>query len=175
MGNTQAYPVLRTTELPEALALAQELLMVASSYVSAACYLEAWARTETDLERLTALFPDARFQSYGKGGSKIPISVNMGLSTFGQAAEALRAGVDICPLYVLWHNMTWPRVPELGLEEEHKYAELEIACSSHDIYCETPAREHTVFIHSRHGDDGRVAWLASKVGARIVGPAQDGW
>ncbi|MFI6444956.1 hypothetical protein [Kitasatospora sp. NPDC050543] len=148
---------------------------IGGSYVPTDCYLDAWARTEADLERLTAAFPEARLKSFGKESGEFPVSVTVSLRTFGQVADALRIGVGICPLYVLWHNMTWPCVPELGLEQEHKYAELQIACNSHDIFCETPTPEHTVFLHSRHGDDERVAWLASKVGAQIAGPSELGW
>ncbi|MFB9576343.1 hypothetical protein [Streptomyces yanii] len=103
------------------------------------------------------------------------MSLSLGVSTFAQAREALDIWAGITSCYVLWHNLQWPSVPELGLGEEYKYAELQIACNSHDIYCEHWAAEHTVFIHARHGDDERAAWLAAQVDARVVGPAEFGW
>ena len=66
-------------------------------------------------------------------------------------------------------------MPELGLGEEYKYAELQIACNSRDIHGEAWAAEHTVFIHARPGDDERAAWLAAQVGARVVGHPEFGW
>lgn len=77
--------------------------------------------------------------------------------------------------YVLWHNLKWPSVPELGLAEEYKYAELQIACNSHDIYCDDLSTEHTVFVHSRPRDDARVTWLAEQTGTKVVGPPEFGW
>ncbi|GAA3481537.1 hypothetical protein GCM10018966_060680 [Streptomyces yanii] len=175
MGNTCAWPVLRTTDLAEALSLADRLLSVASWHEPSACYLDAWARTDDDLRRLTEALPGVRARSYGEGGAGLPVSLSLGVSTFAQAREALDIWAGITSCYVLWHNLQWPSVPELGLGEEYKYAELQIACNSHDIYCEHWAAEHTVFIHARHGDDERAAWLAAQVDARVVGPAEFGW
>jgi len=119
MGNTRAWPVSRTTDLAEALSLAEKLLSVASWHDPSGCYLVAWAHSDDDLRRLTEASP--------------------------------------------------------GVDEEYKYAELQIACNSHTIHCEDWAVEHTVFVHARPGDDARPDWLAAQVGSRVVGPAEFGW
>lgn len=175
MGNTRAWPVLRTTDLAEALSLADRLLSVASWYEPSSCYLDAWAHTESELRRLTDAFPGAEVTSYGAGGTGLPVNVSLGLQTIAQARDVLGTCVDITRCYVLWHNLKWPAVPELELEEEYKYAELEIACNSHDIHCEEWAPEHTVFVHARPGHDARADWLAAQVGVQVVGPAEFGW
>jgi hypothetical protein len=175
MGHTRAWPVLRTTDLAEALSLAQRLLSVASWYEPSGCYLDAWARNDDDLRRLTDAFPGVEVTSYGTDGADLPASVCLGAGTFAQVREALGTWADITRCYVLWHNLKWPSVPDLGLAEEYKYAELQIACNSHDIHCEEWAAEHTVFVHTRPGDDERVAWLAAQVDVRVDGPPEFGW
>ncbi|WP_330176588.1 hypothetical protein OG875_25665 [Streptomyces sp. NBC_01498] len=155
--------------------LAQELLSVALSYQAGGCYVDAWARDDDVLRRLTEARPASRVTWYGKGPGDFPAQVRLGVPAFEEAASALRAWADITRCYVLWHDMTWPAVPELGLDPEYKYAELEVACHSHDIHCEEWTAEHTVFVHARPGHDDRAAWLAARVGARVVGPAEFGW
>lgn len=175
MGNTCAWPVLRTTDLAEALRLAERLLAVASWYRPSSCYVDAWARTDDELRCLSVASPGARVERYGEGRTGVPASLCLDVGGFEQACEALGAWAGITRCYVLWHDLKWPAVPELGLGEEYKYAELQVACNSHDIHCEEWAPEHTVFIHARAGHDERVAWLAAQVDARVVGPSEFGW
>ncbi|MEU6762487.1 hypothetical protein ABZ916_08165 [Streptomyces sp. NPDC046853] len=175
MGNTQAWPVLRTTDLSEALDLAEKLLSVTASYEPDGCYVDAWARDEDVLRQLTDRNPAARVAWYGEGQTGFPANVQLGVSSVAEARAALVSWADVTRCYLLWCHMLWPEVPELGIGEEYKYAELEVACNSHDIHCEEWAAEHTVFVHARQGDDERAAWLAAQVGARVVGPSEFGW
>ncbi|MFJ6566372.1 hypothetical protein ACIQNU_03050 [Streptomyces sp. NPDC091292] len=175
MGNTRAWPVLRTTDLAEALTLAEKLLSVALWYRADGCYLDAWARDEDELRRLTEAHPGARVGWDGQADGEFPVAVSLSVPDFAQAGGALRTWADITRCYVLWHDLKWPAVPELGLDVEYKYAELQIASNSHDIYCNEWTAEHTVFIHARPGHDERAAWLAARAGARVVGPPEFGW
>ncbi|MDR6978357.1 hypothetical protein J2X68_005083 [Streptomyces sp. 3330] len=175
MGNTQAWPVLRSTDLDEALTLAERLLSVASWYDPEGCYLDAWAHDDAQLRRLTESAPTANVRWYGAPGDGPRASVSQPAPTVAQAGDALKTWAGITRCYLLWHDMKWPAVPELGLGEEYKYAELQVACNSHTIHCEEWAPEHTVFIHARPGHDERAAWLAAEVGAQVVGPPEFGW
>lgn len=176
MGNTRAWPVLRTMNLGQAFDLAERLLSVATWYDPAGCYLDAWARSHEVHERLIDAFPDSDAEPYGKDASGLPMKVTLGVASLAEARAALPIWADITRCHVLWHNLKWPALPELGLEyEEYKYAELQIACNSGDIYCSEWTAEHTVFIHARPGDEARPAWLAAQVGASIVGPWEHGW
>ncbi len=175
MGNTRAWPVLRTTDLAEALSLAEKLLSVASWYDPTGCYLQAWADTEDDLRRLTEALPESEVSWHEKDGVRLPTCLSLDVGSFAQARRAVESWADIGRFFVNWHHMKWPPVPELGLDEEYKYAELEIACHSHDIHCERWTPEHTVFVHARPGDEARPAWLAAQAGSRVVGPAEFGW
>ncbi|MGW1713519.1 hypothetical protein [Streptomyces sp. NPDC002156] len=176
MGNTRAWPVLRTTDLDEALNLAEKLLSVASWYDPSGCYLDAWAHSDDEVRRLTEALPDVQVSWYGKGNVGLPALLSVGADSIAQARESLGIWAGISRGYVLWHNMTWPAVPQLGLlNEEYKYAELQVAANSHTIHCEEWSAEHTVFVHARPGDDERPAWLAAQVGSRVVGPAEFGW
>ncbi|MEU2285441.1 hypothetical protein ABZ614_26495 [Streptomyces sp. NPDC013178] len=176
MGNTRAWPVLHTTDLNEAWNLATALLKVATWYDAEGCHLHAWANTDDELRRLTQTHPAASVQPYGRDGATLPASLHLAADASERSRENLRAWADITSCYILWHDMKWPAVPELGLEyEEYKYAELEIACHSHDIHCEEWTPDHTVFIHARPGEDARAAWLAARVGAEVVGPPEFGW
>ncbi|MFF2364834.1 hypothetical protein ACFVU0_19390 [Streptomyces sp. NPDC058122] len=175
MGITEAWPVLRTTDLAEALTLAEGLLSVAFSYRPSGCYLEAWASDDDELRRLTEASPGADVRWRGEGSASLPAELTWGVANLSQGSEALRAWADITRCYILWHDMKWPAVPELGLGEEYKYAELQVVCNSHTIHCVEWAPEHTVFIHARPGHDERAAWLAAQVGAQVVGPSEEGW
>ena len=174
MGNTRAWPLLRTTNLGEALSLAERLLSITSWHDPAACHLSAWAHNEADLRQLVEAFPDAATACYSYTDA-LPVEVTQPLATFEKANAAARAGADITSCYVSWHDLKWPPVADLGLSEEYKYAEIEVACNSHDIWCEVPSAEHTVFVHSRAGDDDRAAWLAERAGTRVAGAAELGW
>ncbi|MEU5073870.1 hypothetical protein AB0G76_20240 [Streptomyces asoensis] len=174
MGNTRAWPVLRTTDLTEALALAERLLSVASWYDPDGCYLDAWAHDDDQVRHLTETAPDASVTWYEESGSRTA-SVSRPATTLEQAREALGTWAGITRCYILWHNLKWPAVPELGLNEEYKYAELQVASNTHTIHCEEWAPEHTVFIHARPGHDARATWLAAQVGTEVVGPPEFGW
>jgi hypothetical protein len=167
--------VLRTTDLAEALTLAEKLLSVAFWYDPSGCFLEAWAQDDDELRQLTEALPGAKVRWYGKCHGDFPAMVSLGATDYAQASEALRTWAEITRCYVLWHNLKWPAIPELGLNEEYKYAELQVASNSHTIHCEEWAAEHTVFIHARPGHDERAAWLAAQVDAQIVGPFEEGW
>ncbi|MEW2253778.1 hypothetical protein [Streptomyces sp. NPDC047869] len=175
MGNTRAWPVLRTTDLYKALGLAEKLLSLASWYRPSGCYLDAWARDDDVLRRLTEARPGAKVEWYGEGRTTLPASVCLNVSDAEQAGEALKTWAGIARCYVLWHDLKWPAVPELGLAEEYKYAELQVACNSHDIHCDEWTADHTVFIHARPGHDERAAWLAAQVDAQVIGPPEFGW
>lgn len=175
MGNTCAWPVLRTTDLTEALTLAEKLLSLTPWHDPSGCFLEAWVRDDAELRRLTEALPGARVGWDGKRPGQFPEVVSLSVTDYAQATEAVRTWAEVTRCYVLWHNLKWPTVPELGLDEEYKYAELQVACNSHTIHCEEWAAEHTVFIHARPGHDERAAWLAAQVDAHIVGPSEEGW
>lgn len=145
MGNTRAWPVRRTTDLDEALTLARRLLSVASWYRPSGCCLDAWAHDDDDLRRLSEVFPGTRVEHYGEGGTALPALVSLNVADSDEAGEALKAWANITRCYALWHDLKWPAVPELGLGEEYKYAELQVAGNSHDIHCEEWAAEHTVW------------------------------
>ncbi|MGW8331832.1 hypothetical protein ACWGLE_28485 [Streptomyces sp. NPDC055897] len=168
--------MLRTTDLGEALTLAEKLLSVACRFTPSSCYLSAWAWDDVVLRRLTEALPGARVEWYSKDRAGFPASVlSPGVTTVAQACEALRVWAEITRCYVLWHDVMWPPVPELGLDHDYKYAELQVVSNSHTIQCEEWAAEHTVFIHTRPGQDERAAWLAAQVGAGVVGPSEEGW
>ncbi len=175
MGNTRAWPVLRTTDLAEALNLAEKLLSVASWHDPSGCSLSAWARSDDDVRRLTEALPGVRVEPFGRDGAALPADLILEVTSFAQAREALGIWAGISRCSVVWDDMKWPPVPELGLGEEYRYAELQVACNSRTIHCEEWAAEHTVFVHTRAGDDERPAWLAAQVGSRVVGPAEFGW
>ena len=95
MGNTCAWPVLRTTDLAEALSLADRLLSVASWHEPSDCYLDAWARTDDDLRRLTEALPGVRARSYGEGGAGLPVSLSLSALSVTPGCAALRPGRSV--------------------------------------------------------------------------------
>src|SRR5690242_1098098 len=87
MGNTRAWPVLRTTDLGEAFDLAERLLSVASWYDPTGCYLDAWAHSQDVLDRLVDAFPEADAEPYGKDPSGLPVKVTLVAPSVAAARE----------------------------------------------------------------------------------------
>ncbi|MFJ3637848.1 hypothetical protein [Streptomyces sp. NPDC090112] len=72
-----------------------------------------------------------------------------------------------------WVHLSWPAIPELGLEPAHTRTGVQ-ACFHSDSN-HNPAPAHTVYIHVHPLAEDRAQHLARQVGRSIVGPSENGW
>jgi hypothetical protein len=180
MGNSTAYPLLRTTDLDQLFALAERLLALASGEgVRAELYARVPGREQ--LRRLLAAVPGARVapqvraDAAERGDHPLPYAdlYSIDLEVPLQDAEATaRAVLEFCPqLQLTWDSFGWPPIPSLGLEAHFKYAAVQIAFHHSDVYlCGDPTPDHTLLVHAE-GLDERADWLARRAGAEVIGPA----
>ncbi|MFG3427790.1 hypothetical protein [Streptomyces californicus] len=182
MSNSAASAVLTTASLPEAIRAVRTLLDIADTD-RAEVDFEAVIRSPDVLARVCAVLPGLEWwAAEGKehGSSEagddpadfLPVQVFDWCRPLDRAEPFIGAlGPDAAA--VRWDLDAWPDVPEAGLEHiSQKYAYLTLTVNSRDLYQEELSRDHTVYVHTRGGDDeqlDRVHWLAAQVGGRFTG------
>lgn len=155
---------------------------------------EAQALTLAEAQRMAAAFPAAvispddpyrpesrdeirRMISSGdpRAEALLPFTLHLESQPVGSIEETFFGVIGSGTGSIDWDFFSWPAVPELGLEVRNKDAYVQIAINSQDVYRETPATDHTVFVHFRQGDVERAEWLAQEVGLQPIGPVEWGW
>ncbi|MFE2289522.1 hypothetical protein ACFXDJ_35790 [Streptomyces sp. NPDC059443] len=192
MGNTRAFPVLRTKDLPKALAAARGLLRLADlSNTTVNVYGQAGSQEQL-LRMVAALPAEACIRSADEKGpiawytaeeipgipaEDYPMEVSVEDQPLGAMDEsALLETVNTgLPGSLEWWDTPWPEVPELGLLREMKYADVQISVYCRGLFRDEPSPDHTVHVHIRGNGDARVEWLAEQVGLSVIGPSRHGW
>ncbi|MFB7106231.1 hypothetical protein [Streptomyces hydrogenans] len=194
MSTSNALPVLRTSDLLNAHQAVQRLLSLAIPMDEFQVSAEAQALTLAEAQDMVAAFPKAaltpedpyrpesndeirRMISAGGLGvaALLPVTLRLESQPVGSIEEAFFEVIGSGPGSIHWDFFSWPAVSELGLEIRNKDAYVQIAMNSEDVYQDTPAPDHTVFIHFREGDVARAEWLARQVGLQPIGPVECGW
>ncbi|MFJ8434134.1 hypothetical protein ACIQ9P_22810 [Kitasatospora sp. NPDC094019] len=196
MGNSTAYPVLRTTDPAEAYAWAERLrALLAHGEDEVGLYAELM--TAADVRRMAEVLPGARFHHMemrtGPAGEylpfeldprtaddaalepHLPLDVQLDVPT-GSAERRFAAAVGRGTAAVDWHGR-WPDDPETGSVGSPKYDGVQIVFHSDSAQLAPWAGHHTVFVHvGRFGDEEeRARKLAEAVGGEVLGEAQLGW
>ncbi|MFI0961173.1 hypothetical protein ACH4S8_07150 [Streptomyces sp. NPDC021080] len=196
MGNSQAYPVFRSTSATEAFALAQRLRALMSWSKPTVRVAAELLRAE-DVRRMTKVLPDAYYydadgdpfdpgrpsQEYRadtlpradeelKALFPIFVDVDMPVNTVERSfVSALGTG----PATIDWEGV-WPDGPGPDLRANTKCEGVQAVFHTDDADWERPAADHTVFVHmTKFGNLPRAQWLAAQVGARVLGDPVTGW
>ncbi|GAA1933883.1 hypothetical protein [Kitasatospora viridis] len=178
MGHTAAFPLLRTADLDEILALAGRILALSEPDTRGGTELWAHVATRAEVRRLLAAVPEAevgagsRADAATPGDSPLPFgpySLFLELPGAARAASAARAALAVHDrIAVHWDAFCWPEVPELGLERTWKYARLQLSLHHDGTELDSPwTPQHTLFVHV--GEEERAVWVAEQVGAEIIG------
>ncbi|WP_055601301.1 hypothetical protein [Streptomyces aureus] len=184
MSNSRAAAVLTTPDLAEAMRAVRTLLDVAD-LDGAEVDFEAVIHSPEVLRRVQEVLPDGlewwAFEEGAEGSSAagddpaawLPIRLFDWCRPLDRA-EPFIAALAGTPASVRWDLNAWPEVPEAGLEAvSQKYAYLTLSVNSRDLGQDEPSQDHTVHVHSRWGeDDGRVEWLAARIGSTPTGRAE---
>ncbi|MFD0343238.1 hypothetical protein ACFVH0_31925 [Streptomyces sp. NPDC127117] len=195
MGNSKAYPVLRTTDVTMAYTQAKRLCaLLAERDDEVGLFAEL--QTVADLRQLAGVLPEAKFDY---------VEVRT-----GPAGEYVWFGLDITtaddttleqylPLYLLedvprdsveerfmkalgrgmagigWHGM-WPDEPEADHYGSGKYDGVQVVFHGDDSQWGRWTEYHTVFVHvNKFGDLARAQKLAARIGSEVLGEPQLGW
>ncbi|MFE6750431.1 hypothetical protein ACFVGM_31585 [Kitasatospora purpeofusca] len=197
MGNSTAYPVLRTTDPAEACAAAERLRALLA-HCEDEVGLSAELLTAADVRRMAEVLPGARFHYMdartGPAGEylrfeldprtaddvapapHLPLDVQVD-APVGSVAERFAAAVGRGRgmAAVDWRGR-WPDDPETGSVGSPKYDGVQIVFYGDSAQWGGWAAHHTVFVHvGKFGDEPRARKLAAAIGAEILGEAQLGW
>ena len=179
MSNSYAQPVLRTTDLAEALRAAGRLLDLADTRELEVDF-EARVSTPLELERLSGVMPNADWWAYGadrhgssdKGDAPaewLPIYLSRWCMA-PETVEAFVAAAGNVPAMVRWDFSGWPEAPEVGLGcGGTRGAYVTVCVNARDFYLDEPATDHTVFVHVKQVEAQRAPWLAAQVGLKVIG------
>lgn len=196
MSHATAYPILRTTDLTEALAKARRVLRIAD-LSETEVFARAKLATVEELLTVRAALPGAWYSAeYGTVGAdgeplhglldeELPGDADslarllpLEFTQEGQPLGALPDGYEAAflsavgagPASLEWWWTRWPAVPELDLQPGAKHAEVQIAVHSADLYCEVPADTHTLYVHVGPHEAARADWIAAQAGLHVIGP-----
>ncbi|MFJ7780477.1 hypothetical protein [Streptomyces yangpuensis] len=197
MGNSVAYPVLRTTDPAEAYEKARHLCaLLATRY--ARVYVGAELRTVADVRRTAGLLPDAvydhaeirrdpvtgecvyfglevRTATDAELAAEVPLRFSLEELPDGVRDQDFVRAVGAGPASVRWEGC-WPDEPELGSFPSPAYDGVQLVLNSEACdWCEQVPGVHTLYVHvTKHGDPGRAERLAAAIGGAVLGEPEQG-
>lgn len=200
MGNSKAYPVLRTTDAAEAYRQARRLCALLE-HIDDRIWLFAEMRTVSEVREMAGLVPGADFNYEGRRidpatgealrfdldvatlddaelRTHLPLSFSEDVEPgdAGELAERFRAALGEGMASIRWDGR-WPDDPETDSYGHWGYDGVQIVFHSDEAqYDDKWTEDHTVFVHvSKHDDPDRARTLAAYIGSRVLGYAQLGW
>ncbi|MFJ3983614.1 hypothetical protein [Streptomyces fungicidicus] len=197
MGNSRAYPVLRTTDAAEAFRQAKRLCGLLE-HVDDQVWLFSELPTVRDVRRIAALAPglpfdyaDARtdpatgeyllFDLDVTALDDAALAGHLPL-TFSEDVDRERVEDGILAALgdgmaaIDWHGR-WPDDPEIDSHGHWNYDGVQVVFHGDEAqYGDRWTEDHTVFVHvTKYGDPERARKLAAHIGGEVLGEAQLGW
>ncbi|WP_405770992.1 hypothetical protein OG539_39765 [Actinacidiphila glaucinigra] len=194
MGNSKAYPVLRTTDAALAFRQAERLSALLTQR-DGEVELFAELRTIADVRQMAAVLPEPSFayseMHIGPAGERsfeldvttaddatlephLPLEVMVDVPRgsvedhFVAALGQGMAGID-------WHG-SWPEEPEDDLHGSAKYDGVQVVFHGDHAQLGRWTEHHTVFVHvDKFGDLPRARKLAAHIGSAVLDEPQLGW
>jgi hypothetical protein len=178
MANSYAQPILRTTNLAEALRIVEQLLEIADTR-SLEVDFEARVASIQSLTPLMGLIPHAEWWSEEESGGSsnkrddpaahLPVFLQCWAMSPAIVQPLLKAVGDT-PATVRWDFASWPAAPEVGLDiGGSRGAFVTLCVNARDLDLTVPATDHTVFVHVKQFEARRASWLASQIGLQVIG------
>lgn len=197
MGNSRAYPVLRTTDAAEAYRQARRLCALLE-HIDDRIWLFAVMRTPREVREMAGLVPGASFEyeetrrdpatgellGFGLDVSTLddtalrthlPLSFSEDVPR-GDVEERFLAALGDGMASIRWEGR-WPDDPEIDSHGHWNYDGIQIVFHGDEAqYDHKWTEDHTVFVHvTKHGDPERAQKLAAHIGSEVLGEAQLGW
>ncbi|GAA2267744.1 hypothetical protein GCM10010415_36310 [Streptomyces atrovirens] len=196
MGNSRAYPVLRTTDVGEAYRQAKRLRALLE-LVEDTVWLFAELPTVRDVRQIAALAPGLPFdyadtRTDPATGDYVWFDLDVTALDDAELEEHLplsfsedvgRERVEDGILAALGEGMTsiewhgcWPDDPDADSDGYPKYDGVQVLFHGDEAQYGDWTEEHTVFVHvTKFGDLPRARKLAAHIGSEVLGEAQLGW
>ncbi|AWE51028.1 hypothetical protein [Streptomyces nigra] len=196
MGNSQAYPVFRTTDAMEAWTQAlrlNDLLEERDDEVT----LMADLLTVEDARRMATVLPEADFHYASPRTDPVTGEfLDFGLDLLTAHHRLLEPELPLSVLHYVPPGTVedrfvravgqgtasiglsgrWPDDTETDSYGHGKYDGVEVLFNCDDVNWLQPADRHTVFVHvDKWGDLPRAEKLAAHLGSTVLGDAQHGW
>lgn len=184
MSNGVSYPVFRTSDPAEALAMARRLLALGElEYAEVSVDVEL--RAVAEVLRLRRALPDAWFGEFpapelsadtsGDADDLLPLLplwASMLDRPVGSAEDRITTLVGANYGSIRWHQVIWPEAPELGYggRVEHDGVTLLFNCDPSGT--DRRPGTHTVCVNVHRTRDAHryAAWLAERVDQSVIGP-----
>jgi hypothetical protein len=197
MGNSRAYPVLRTTDAAEAYRQAKRLCALLE-HIDDRIWLFAVMRTPREVREMTGLVPGADLNYEGARidpatGERLWFDLDVttlddaGLRTHlplsfsedverGDVEERFLAALGEGMASIRWDGR-WPDDPETDSYGHGNYDGIQVVFHGDEAqYDDKWTEEHTVFVHvTKYGDLDRARKLAAHIGSEVLGEVQLGW
>lgn len=197
MGNSRAYPVLRTTDAAEAYRQARRLCALLE-HIDDRIWLFAIVRTVREVREMAGLVPEADF-SYEEERidpatgerlwfdldvttlddaelrTHLPLSFREDVER-GDVEERFLAALGDGMAAIDWHGR-WPDDPEIDSHGHWNCDGVQIVFHGDEAqYGDEWTEDHTVFVHvTKDGDPERAQKLAAHIGSEVLGEEQIGW
>lgn len=196
MGNSKAYPVLRTTDAAEAYRQARRLCALLKN-VEDKVWLFAEPATVREVRAIAAIAPGLPFDYSGTRtdpatGDYLRFDLDVTALddaalaehlplTFSEDVERERVEAGILAALgdgmasVEWHGR-WPDDSDADVDWPSKYDGIQVLFHGDEAQWGEWTEEHTVFVHvTKWGDLPLAQDLAAHIGSEVLGEAQLGW
>lgn len=194
MGNSKAYPVLRTTDATMAYTQATrlcELMAERDDEVG----LGAELQTVADVRHMAEVLPAANFDylEMRTGPAGEHVWFDLDVTTTDDATLERHLPLDIMEdvprgnveerfvralgrgmAAIEWHGV-WPHEPEAGHYGSTKYDGVQVVFHGEEAQWSEWTEHHTVFVHLGGRDPVRARKLAAHIGSEVLGEPQLGW
>ncbi|MFI2720560.1 hypothetical protein ACH5AI_30195 [Streptomyces collinus] len=195
MGNSKAYPVLRTDDASTAYTQARRLCALLEQEDEV--WLTAELRTAGEVRRMAALLPGVTFEHSETRTDPVTgryAGFDLDVTTADDAALEAHLPLDImeevAPGSVVtrfatslgrgaaaieWHGR-WPDEPAADHYGSPPYDGVQVVFHGDKAQRGRWTEEHTVFVHvTKFGDLPRARKLAARIGGEVLGEPQLGW
>ncbi|MEW1682083.1 hypothetical protein [Streptomyces sp. NPDC093594] len=196
MGNSRAYPVLRTTDAAEAFRQARRLCALLGN-VEDKVWLFAELATVPEVRDIAALAPGLPFDysenrtdpatgDYLRFDLDVTALEDAALAehlplTFSEDVQRERVEAGILAALgegmasIEWHGR-WPDDSDADVDWPSKYDGVQVMFHGEEAQLGDWTEEHTVFVHvTKWGDLPLAQELAAHIGSEVLGEAQLGW
>ncbi|MEU8473101.1 hypothetical protein AB0F30_35380 [Streptomyces sp. NPDC029006] len=197
MGNSRAYPVLRSTAKTVAYRQARLLADLLTARREDRVHLTADLETAEDARRMAGVLPGAQFEhaetrTDPATGAYLSFALDVATADdaalrpelplhvwasvpWGTVEDRFVAALGRGRAGIGWHG-AWPDDPDADRPGLAGYDGVQILFHCDDADGERWSGRHTVFVHTtKWGDPARAAALAAHIGGTVLGEARTGW
>jgi len=196
MGNSRAYPILRTTDATTAYTQARRLVELLEETVDKV-WLMAELHTVAEVRRMAEVLPQGpydylharrdqatgdylRFEADVTTADRVTLEEALPLNLSedfprGDVEDRFVAALGAGMAAIEWRGR-WPEDEDAECHGTPRYDGVQVVFHGEHAQWDGWAEHHTVFVHTdKWGDLPRARKLAAYLGSEVVGEEQQGW